>query len=252
VRAPRPEPLRSEIPRWRSAPPRCGARPAETVHTCARQEASGNRRGSARTTSVRWTAPQGGSGCGAERGHDFGYRTLAGDSFLFSHRALATGAIGSGRSSLGGTVVARYDGYAGIYDPFSGAVLGAELRASHALGTRARATIAYGAARTDARTTILSYVEQGPRAELRLDLSRALRLSAAAAWTGRRYRSFDAVLAARRNDTYLDASVLAEWDLTPRWTARLSLAARRAGSNVSAFEYSKVFPTFGFAYVIGL
>jgi hypothetical protein len=184
--------------------------------------------------------------------YDFGYRSLAGDSFLAAHRALASGAVGLGRWAMGAVAFARHDDYAGVYDPFTGWIAGGELRATRALASRVRVTAAYGIARVGARTSILTHVEQGPRVELRVDVSRAVRLAAAAAWSVRSYDAFDAVLAARRSDTYLDASLLGEWDLATRWTARLTLAARRADSNVSAFDYSKLAPTVGISYVLGL
>jgi hypothetical protein len=131
-------------------------------------------------------------------------------------------------------------------------VTGGELRASRALGGRLRTTLAYGAARAGARLAELGYVEHGPRVELRLELSRTLRAGASAAFTARRYAAFDPALGARRSDSFLDGSVYAEWDPAPRWSARVGLAGRRAGSSLDAFAYSKVVPTVGFGYVLGL
>lgn len=184
--------------------------------------------------------------------YDLGYRALAGEPFLVANRALASGAVALGSWALGATAFARHDDFAGVYDPFTGLVAGGELRLSRALTTRARATVAYGASRAGARSAILEYVEQGPRVELRLDVTRSLGFTAVGAWSLRRYEAFDALLDARRRDSYLDASVLAEWDFAPRWTARLVLAARRADSNDAAFEYSKIAPAVGVGYVLGL
>jgi len=180
--------------------------------------------------------------------YDFSYRTFGGSPFLSSHRLLASAWTLVGGVTLGASTLARFEAYADGFSPFSGTVLAAELRASFALGARARLALAYGAARDSARLSILSYLEHGPRAELRIAAARGVRLGADVAATFRGYDVFDPTLGARRLDTVLDAAALAEWDLSPRWTAQLALRGRRALSNMSGFEYAKVVPTIGLAY----
>ena len=104
------------------------------------------------------------------------------------------------------------------------------------------------AARDAARLGVLSYVEHGPRAEMRLLAWRGVWAGADVAATFRRYDDFDPALGARRSDLYLDAGGLVEWSPSPRWTTRIALHGRRALSNVAGFEYSKLVPTVGLAY----
>ena len=180
--------------------------------------------------------------------YDFAYRTFGGSSFLSAHRLLASAWTLIGDVTLGASYLARFESYAGGFSPFSGTLQAAEVRASLAVGARTRLALAYGAARDGARLSILSYLEHGPRAELRFVTARGVRLGADVATTFRGYEVFDPTLGARRRDTYVDAAALAEWDLSPRWTAQLALRGRRALSSVAGFEYSKLVPTAGLAY----
>ncbi len=180
--------------------------------------------------------------------YDFAYRTFGGSPFLSSHRLLASAWTLVGDVTLGASYLARFESYADGFSAFSGTVQAAEVRASFGAGARIRVALAYGAARDGARLSILSYVEHGPRVELRVVASRGVRLGADVATTFRGYDAFDPTLGARRRDTYLDAAGLVEWDLAPRWTAQLALRGRRALSSVAGFEYTKVVPTAGLAY----
>ncbi len=180
--------------------------------------------------------------------YDFSYRTFGGSPFLSSHRLLASAWTLVGDVTLGASTLARFESYDDGFSPFSGTVQAAEVRASFAIGARTRLALAYGVARDAARLSILSYLEHGPRAELRIATARGVRLGADVAATFRGYDVFDPTLGARRLDTVLDAAALAEWDLSPRWTVQLALRGRRALSNVGGFEYAKVVPTFGLAY----
>lgn len=180
--------------------------------------------------------------------YDFSYRTFGGSPFLTAHRLLASAWTALGDVTLGATYLARFETYAGGFSPFSGTLQSGEVRTSFGVGSRARLALAYGLARDVARLSILSYLEHGPRAELRVAVARGLRLGADAAATFRGYDTFDAKLGARRQDTHLDAGGLAEWDLSPGWTAQVALHGRHALSNVAGFEYSRLVPTVGLAY----
>lgn len=180
--------------------------------------------------------------------YDFSYRTFGGSPFLTAHRLLASAWTALGDVTLGGTYLARFESYADGFSPFSGTLQAGEARTSFGIGRRARMALAYGFARDAARLSILSYVEHGPRAELRVAARRGLRLGADLAAAFRRYDTFDTTLGARRADTYLDAAALAEWDLAAGWTAHVALHGRRALSNVAGFEYWKLLPTVGLAY----
>lgn len=180
--------------------------------------------------------------------YDFSYRTFGGSPFLSSHRLLASAWTAVGDVTIGATYLARFESYADGFSPFSGTVQAAEVRTSFGIGSGARLALAYGLARDAARLSILSYLEHGPRAELRIATARAMRLGIELAATFRGYDVLDPALGARRSDTYLDASVLAERDLSLRWTAQIAVRGRRALSNVAGFEYAKLAPTVGLAY----
>lgn len=180
--------------------------------------------------------------------YDFAYRTFGGSPFVSSHRVLASAWTALGDVTLAATYLARFESYADGYSPFSGTVQAAEVRSVFPVGSRARLALAYGVARDAARLSILSYVEHGPRAELRIATARGVRLGLDLATTFRGYDAFDPALGARRHDTSLDAAALAEWDLSPGWTANVALQGRRALSNVAGFEYARLVPTVGLAY----
>jgi len=180
--------------------------------------------------------------------YDYAYRTFGGSPFLSAHRLLASAWTALGGLTLGATYFARFDTYADGWSPFSGTLQAGEVRTSFAPSSRARLSLAYGAARDAARLGVLSYVEHGPRAEMRLLAWRGVWAGADVAATFRRYDDFDPALGARRSDLYLDAGGLVEWSPSPRWTTRIALHGRRALSNVAGFEYSKLVPTVGLAY----
>ncbi len=180
--------------------------------------------------------------------YDYAYSTFGGSPFLQSHRLLASGWTVLGGVTLGATGLVRFESYASGWSPFSGTVGGGEARASFGMGPRARLALAYYAAHDSARYSILSFLEYGPRAELRIAVGRGVRFGADAAVTLRSYDDYDPTLLVRRRDTYLDAAGLAELDLSQGWTARLSLQGRRALSNDAGFAYAKVVPTLGLAY----
>jgi tetratricopeptide (TPR) repeat protein len=181
--------------------------------------------------------------------YDLAYRTFGGSPFVTSHRLLASAStVVASDVMLGATYFARFESYADGFSPFSGTVQGFEARASFPAGSRARLALVYGLARDVARLSILSYLEHGPRAELRVLTSRGSRLGVDLAATFRGYDAYDTTLGTRRRDTYLDAAAFMEWDLSAGWAARAALRGRRALSDVSGFEYAKLVPMAGLAY----
>ncbi len=196
-----------------------------------------------------WQLGRGERGVIAE--YDYGARTFGGASYLSAHRLLSSGWIRAGATLLGASYFARFESYAPTWDRFSGTLQRGELRASWMPASRVRLGVFYGVGRDVARDPVLTWVEQGPRAELRVAVGR-LWLGTDVAATWREYDTFDATLGARRSDRYLDATAFAEVDLAVNWTARFALMARRAASNVPAFEYDKFVPTLGIGYTLGL
>jgi hypothetical protein len=190
---------------------------------------------------------------GAVAEYDFDYRALGGTSFLTAHRLLAAGWLPVGRVVLGGSYLARFESYPdALYAPFSGTLQRADATASVPLGRRAALSLAYRVQRDAVERAELSWLEHGPAAELRWRLGRRLRAGTGAAVSFRGYDAVDATLGLARNDTYLDATALLEWDVATSWTVRLSVDARDALSNAPGFAYFRIAPTLGIAYVVGM
>ena len=183
--------------------------------------------------------------------YDYGAREFGGAPYLSAHRLLGSGWLRSGRVLLGASYLVRFETYASAWSPFSGVLQRAEVRASLLTSRAVRLGLAYAGGRDAANENVLSFLEHGPRAELRIAVGRAL-LGADAAVTWRGYDAYDASLVAQRADTYLDAVAFAEWDLDGRLSLRFSVLGRRALSNVSAFQYDKLLPTIGIGYTLGL
>jgi hypothetical protein len=87
---------------------------------------------------------------------------------------------------------------------------------------------------------------------VRKALAPRMRMGLEAAWTWRTYDAVDPVFKVVRADAYADASALLELDLAERFTLRLAATAREASSNVPYFRYTKIVPTVGLAYTLGL
>ncbi|BDG10044.1 tetratricopeptide repeat protein [Anaeromyxobacter paludicola] len=193
----------------------------------------------------------GGPGRGALAEYDFGHRTFGGSSFLDAHRLLASGWLTAAGATWSATWFGRVESYAGPWDPFSGFLQRGEARATFALGRQTLAGLAYGVSRDATRQAVLDFTEHGPSALLRLGVARRLRLGVDLGLAFRRYGAYDPALSARRGDAYLDAAAFTEYDLTSHLVARVALAGRKAFSNVAAFDYAKLAPTVGLAWIGG-
>lgn len=180
----------------------------------------------------------------------YGHRTLAGDPYLSAHRLLASAGVPLRRAVLSGTAFVRLESYSGAYDPFSGVLGRGEVKLALPVGL-AWLGLAYGAGRDAADLGYLSWLEHGPRVELRLPLGARARLAAEVAAWFRAYDEEDPVLLDTRRDTYLDAALLGEVDLGRRLTAHLGLQARRALSSIPSLEYDKLVPTAGLQWTAG-
>ena len=192
---------------------------------------------------------------GADRGligeYGYDYQALGGSNFLSAHRFLASGYFSPGALTFSATYFARFESYYSVWSPFSGTVHRVEGRAAVALGA-ARLGLTYRLARDVTDRSDLSWLEHGPRADLRVAVSRRARLGLDAGLSFRAYDSPAAAALASRSDTYLDGAALFEYDLANRWTVRASLEVRDALSNAPAFAYARFVPTVGLAYVLGL
>jgi tetratricopeptide (TPR) repeat protein len=189
-----------------------------------------------------------------EYGYD--YRDLAGAPYLSAHRLLGAGRLELGpRVSAGASWLTRFETFEPADDaPYSGTrhVLEADLAWS--LGPRTTLTTAWHGGRDVARDPTLSWWENGPRAALRFQATRATRLGFDA---GLAWRNYDADHASAspppaRRDVILDVGALVERDLGDRWTVRASATVRRQSSNDPSFTYTKLVPMVGIGYTAGV
>jgi hypothetical protein len=172
-------------------------------------------------------------------------RTLGGQHYLLTNRLLATGAVAKGPFALSAAWQGRFESYASTFSAWSGFVQRADGRASVALGTHVRLGAGWTWAHDDADDPILSWSEQGPRADLRVALGARNRLALEVGRVERSYEQFDPVLGVRQRDVVLDGTAAWELDLGPGTTLRLALLYRSSSSNVAGFDYTKVVPTAG-------
>ncbi len=187
--------------------------------------------------------------------YDYDYRTLGGSPFLSAHRLLASGWLAAGDVILSATYFARFESYqSSLYSPFSGTLQSAEAKAMVPFGKWVWLGVGYGAGRDATDQSSYSWIQHGPRAQLRWQLGRSARVGVEASVTFRPYDNVATYNGAqvKRSDTFLDALALVEYDLADRWTARFSVEGLRAFSNVTNFDFLKVVPVLGLVYVTGL
>ncbi|HZZ82900.1 MAG TPA: tetratricopeptide repeat protein [Anaeromyxobacteraceae bacterium] len=199
--------------------------------------------------AVGWQVGRADRGALAE--YDLGYRTFGMNPFLTSHQLLGSGWLGAGGVVWTASWLGRFESYDGGFSPFSGFLQHGELRATFPLGDRALAGLAYGLGHDSTERSVLDFTEHGPGALLRLGVTPRLRFGLDAALTFREYGAFDPTLSARRADQYLDGAVFTEYDLSNHLMARVALTGRKAFSNVDAFDYAKLVPTVGLAWIGG-
>ena len=201
-----------------------------------------------------WQAGHGGRFVLAEYGYE--YRAMGGAPYLSAQRVVAGGRLAlvpSGALSAGAVWSARWERFLAAVDAgYSGLRQVAEADLALEPTRRFTARVAWHVGRDAANDPALAWWETGPRAAVRLEVTRDLRLGCEAAWWRRTYDAVDPSLGVRRADDLLDISALLEWDVAAEWTIRASLLGRRAFSNVAAFEYTKVVPMIGLAYTVGL
>jgi hypothetical protein len=71
-------------------------------------------------------------------------------------------------------------------------------------------------------------------------------------YTARGYQDFDSPLGARRQDGYLDASAVVEWDVAENWSFQLSAGWRGASSNVAELSHGRFVGGLGLVWSRGL
>lgn len=199
-----------------------------------------------------WQAGRGARYLLAEGGYD--RQDLGGAPYLTAPRALGAARVPlSTETSLGATYLARWESFhTEIAAPYGGLRQLGEVDLTLLLGGRGSATLAWRGVRDGAREPALASFEQGPRVGLRLELGPRARagLDASLAW--RTYDALDPGLRAVRADTALAAGATLELDLADRWSLRLGVAGRKELSNVPELSWTKLAPSLGIAYTVGL
>jgi len=182
----------------------------------------------------------------------FGDQRFGGAPYLTAHRLLGTGWVGTGDWTWSAAYVARLEDYATAYQPFTGVVQRAEVKAAWTFQPQAWAALRYGYTHDAAHVGIASYDEQGPRVELHAVFTPTFRAGLEAGLAWRQYAAFDATLGLKRSDAALDGALLFEWDLGTAWTLRAALEGREVRSSAPSASYSKLLPTLGIAWTKGL
>jgi hypothetical protein len=98
----------------------------------------------------------------------------------------------------------------------------------------------------------LGYLEHGPRAGVRLGLRPGLRVLGEVGYSLRGYQNFDNPLGARREDGYLDAGAVLEWDVARSWSVQASVGWRGASSNVPELAHGRFTGGLGLVWSRGL
>lgn len=186
-----------------------------------------------------------------EGGYDL--RRLGGQPYLSAPRLQGEARLDLGeRWSTGAWYALRWESYAGGQEDYSGLRQTGQADLTAELGGRLLLTAAWQGALDAARTDALAFQEHGPLLAAALPLGARARLVAGAAWTWRSYDAADPDLGLRRTDEYADLAASVELDVASRWSVLLSVAGRRAYSNVPDFRYARVVSSLGLSWTAGV
>ncbi|WP_242342307.1 hypothetical protein [Anaeromyxobacter terrae] len=199
-----------------------------------------------------WQAGRGARYLLAEVGYD--RQDLGGAPYLSAPRALGAARVPlSAEATLGATYLARWESFhTEVSAPYGGLRQLGEVDLTVLLGGRGTATLAWRGVRDGAIDPALASFEQGPRAGLRLELGPRARAGLDASCSWRTYDALDPGLRAVRADTALALGATLELDLADRWSLRLGVAGRKEISNVPELTWTKIAPSLGIAYTVGL
>jgi tetratricopeptide (TPR) repeat protein len=185
-----------------------------------------------------------------EGGYDV--RRLGGRPYLSAPQLMGEGRLDLGdRWSVGAWTSLRWETFHAGLDDGSGLRQAAQADVTAQTG-RLLLTAAWQGERSGARSALLRFREHGPVLAAVLSMGASTRVLSGAAWTWREYEASDPALERRRADGYADVAGGVEVDVTARWTVQLSVAGRRAYSNVPEFRYARVVSTLGLSWTMGL
>jgi hypothetical protein len=186
-----------------------------------------------------------------EGGYDT--RWQAGKFYLSAPLLTGEGRVALGKGfGAGGWYSARWESYHAGQEDESGLRQSGQVDVTADASGRAELTLAWQGALDAARTTSLAFREHGPLLSVAFPVGSRTRIVTGAAWTWREYDAQDPDLGTRRADRYADAAASAEVDLSARWTVYLSVAGRRAYSNLQDFRYARVVSTLGVSWTMGI
>ena len=185
--------------------------------------------------------------------YDYDFVALGNAPYLSANRLGLALRLPAGAWIFSAGYGARFENYrTGDTANFSGTLHGAQLAAALRLSPSATVELAYRMARDVAQLDSTTYFEHGPAAAVRAAAGR-LRLSAEASAAFRLYDGADPGLNnVQQQDTILDASLLAEWDLAAQWSLRLVMGGRDQIANVDELTYLRGYVTVGLGFAAGL
>ncbi|HUJ25817.1 MAG TPA: hypothetical protein VLW85_07360 [Myxococcales bacterium] len=184
--------------------------------------------------------------------YDYDFVALGNAPYLSANRLGLAGRLPLGAWTLSAGYGARFENYrTSVTSVFSGTLHGWQIAAALRLSREASVEIAYRFARDWTDEAATTYFEHGPAAVLRFGSGR-VRLSIEASAAFRLYEAFDDSVGVQQQDSILDAALLGEYDVDPRWTVRLALGGRDQISNVDELTYTRAYATLGVAFAAGL
>lgn len=200
-----------------------------------------------------------GAGVGWQLGHwvrhltaeyAYDYVALGASPYLSANRLSARARWTAGAIALRGGYSLRFEKFrTPTTAPFSGT-----LHLGEAWLVAGPLEIGYEAARDLTAQAETTFFEHGPQALLRLAPSERTRAVLGADVLFRAYDAVDPALSSRepRSDTFVDLSALVEYDLSDRWSGRLTLGGRQAFSNIGSLAYLRITGALGVAYSLGV
>ncbi|AKI99394.1 hypothetical protein ATI61_109403 [Archangium gephyra] len=168
------------------------------------------------------------------------YLALGGAPYLLAHRLRGAARVPVGPVVLeGSAAVRREDFLVTAFEGYSGWRGTARLDAEWSLTQSLTVSAGWYGGLLRTYDLALGFLEHGPRAGLSLELGPGLRMLGELGYSLRGYQNFDNPLGARREDGYLDASAVLEWDVARHWSVQASVGWRGASSNVPELAYGR-------------
>ena len=165
--------------------------------------------------------------------YGYAYEALGGAGFLAVHHLLASGVVRTGPLVLGAAYALNFESYQPLeLSDQSGIRHALELDVSWPVSRALRMTVGWLGGLDSARVDPLSYLENGPVAEIDVLLGSAVQLGVRGSMLWRNYRAEDPSYGYTRADTRYDVVGWAELALDAHWAVRGTVRMFRVDSNV--------------------